>query len=490
MEHSFPDPEADDTIIYNPSFEELREFSRPLETTTEFGSPAYVSELRSRSADATANSIEDDFTDEDRDAMKAAQARVREAEMVCIDRQLGRHPEYSVCCRYFVPKPYARLALTWAKLLEPARGDPDLVTVQLPDRDDVRIRALPEEGVTYVLGSDYSGEAKMSFLRLWLYRVKKQGALGLHAGSKRVRIRRGDAMKTVGQLYLGLSATGKSTLTGHGFGLDGPEEGEMVQDDICALLPDGSAPGTEGGGLYVKTYGLTAEEQPELYRAVTQQDAVLENVWVEDDGTVDFFNDDLTRNGRATILRENLESASGDIDLARVDQIFFITRNPLMPPIARLTPEQGAAAFMLGESVQTSAGDPSRAGEQIHVVGTNPFIIGPPGREGNRFLDLVTANDITCYLINTGHVGEDTPVEVEDTVAVLRAVARGTVEWRQDEILGLELPEDVPGMDIEAFYPPDMFDDYDERLRAVRDDREQWLSQFPELRDDIRDAVY
>jgi phosphoenolpyruvate carboxykinase (ATP) len=73
--------------------------------------------------------------------------------------------------------------------------------------------------------------------------------------------------------------------------------------------------------------------------------------------------------------------------------VFFITRNPAMPPVAKLTPEEAAVAFMLGESVQTSAGDPSKAGGRIRVVGTNPFIMGSQGEEGNRFRDLIADLD-------------------------------------------------------------------------------------------------
>jgi len=82
----------------------------------------------------------------------------------------------------------------------------------LPDATaDPQIRVHPEHGVTTVLGSDYTGEAKKSFLRLFMHRAKRQGGLGLHAGSKRVTLADGDDTRDVGQLFLGLSGTGKST---------------------------------------------------------------------------------------------------------------------------------------------------------------------------------------------------------------------------------------------------------------------------------------
>ncbi|MDY6778632.1 MAG: phosphoenolpyruvate carboxykinase (ATP), partial [Candidatus Nanohaloarchaea archaeon] len=90
------------------------------------------------------------------------------------------------------------------------------------------------------------------------------------------------------------------------------------------------------------------------------------------------------------------------------------------------------AAFMLGESVQTAAGDPDSAGEAIRVVGVNPFIIGSEGEEGNRFRDLIEQTDAETYMLNTGFLGDrDVDIGVEDTVAMLRDVTRNEVEWRE-----------------------------------------------------------
>ncbi|PAU82930.1 phosphoenolpyruvate carboxykinase [Halorubrum salipaludis] len=492
----YPDPKTADHVTYNPSFAELRELSADEEVTTEYGSPSYVSDYRSRSADATANAVDDDFGDADYDVFARGVEWTTDADndVVCVDRVVGRHPETSYVCRLFLPAEYGRIALSWAKLLEPAEGQsPDFVTVQLPDAtDEPRIRVHPDRGVTTVLGSDYTGEAKKSFLRLFMHRAKRQGGLGLHAGSKRVTLADRDGTREVGQVFLGLSGTGKSTLTSHGLWLDEPEGVEMIQDDVCALLPSGTVSGSEGGGLYVKTIGLDASEQPELHRAVTDESAVLENVAVDDDGAVHFDEPRYGGNARATIRRDRLESSADDIDLEHVDQVFFITRNPLMPPVARLDHEQAAVAFMLGESVETSAGDPSRVGESLRVVGTNPFIVGPEGEEGNRFRDLIADLDVECYVINTGAVGTDDPVKVgvKETVAILEGVARGTVEWTDDDALGLTVPSSVPGIDVDRFAVADRVADFDEAQAALRDERREYLARFDELDEEIVDATY
>ncbi len=493
-ELTLPNPAEADAVIHNPSQKRLRELARDHETTTEFGSPSYVSEYRSRCADQTKTIVDDTFDESDFTHLETAFEYAAANEMICLDRRVGRAPEHSYCCRYYVPVTHANIALSVTKLFEPAAADstPDFRTIQIPDADAVAIRVLPDEGITAVLGSDYTGEAKKSFLRLFMYRAKQQGGLGLHAGSKRVTLETDSGELTdVGQVFLGLSATGKSTLTAHGLRLSGPEKAVMLQDDVCALLSDGTVVGSEGNGLYVKTIGLDADEQPAMYDAVTHESAVLENVAVADDGTVDFDSEEYTANGRAVILREHLSSADDDIDLAGVDQVFFITRNPTMPPVAKLSPEEAAVAFMLGESIETSAGDPSKAGESIRVVGTNPFIIGSKGDEGNRFRDLITDADVDCFVLNTGHLGaESKDIGVEESVTILRELARGTVEWTDDGATGLTVPSVVPGMRIEEFSVADHVDDYETKLHEQRVERQAYLSKFDDLDERILDAVY
>ena len=392
-----------------------------------------------------------------------------------------------------MPREYGRIALAVAKLFEPAPPDaePDFLTVQVPDHDEVAIRVLPDEGVTAVLGSDYTGEAKKSFPRLFMRRTKEAGGLGLHAGSKRVQLQEDGASETVGQLFLGLSATGKSTLTAHGMWLEAPENAVVLQDDVCALLPDGTVAGSEGNGLYIETTGLDREEQPALYDAATHESAVLENVDVADDFAVDFDSDEHGSNGRAVVLREHLSSAADDIDLESVDQVFFITRNPAMPPVAKLSLEEAAAAFMLGKSVQTSAGAPSKAGESVRVVGTNPFIVGPEGVEGNRFRDLIAELDVDCFVLNTGHLGAGAKdIGVEESVTILRELARGSVEWTDDETTGTTVPASVPGMDIDAFRVAEHVETPERRLRELRAERRAYLAAFAELDDETAGAVY
>ncbi|MEM0360209.1 MAG: phosphoenolpyruvate carboxykinase [Candidatus Diapherotrites archaeon] len=483
------------SVLANPSRQKLRELAKKDETTTDYGAPSYITRVRSRSAKFTKNSIDQGFSQEDLEEMKKLRSYLKEkGEMLQIDRKMGRTEAFH--CRLYVSKEFARIGLGWSELLEEwnGNGKPDMVTVMVPEWPVIKILVEAEKAITFIMGSDYTGEAKKSFLRMWMYLVKKKGWLGLHAGSKLLHLKQNNgSIHKIGQLYFGLSATGKSTLTGHGFYLREPEKAELIQDDVVALKPDGFCIGTEGKGLYIKTEGISREEQPELYHAVTQKSAFLENIAVDSKGKVDFNDFALTSNGRAVVQRSELCNAAKEIDMERADQLFFITRNPIMPPIARLNPKKAGVAFMLGESVESSAGDPTKAGQSVRVVGTNPFIMGKPGFEGNLLVEILAKNQaMECYIINTGFVGEGSErakVRVPDTVGFIERAARKAIEWVEDKELLLEIPREIVGspFDPRSHYSKEEFA---EKILKLRLERKEWLERFPELKPEIKKEIY
>ncbi len=492
-------------ILDNPDRDELRRLASHDETTTEFGSPAYVTEARARSAKDTRTTVDGEVTPDDLERVEEVREFLSDRELIQVDRKMcqeGRSGTYH--CRLFVTRPFARLALMFSASLRPAddpEGEPDFVTVDVPDWPDGRhILVDPEEGVTYVLGSDYFGEIKKSFLRQTMYRAKQEGGLGLHAGSKVVRARsaRDGELRERGLLFFGLSGTGKTSLTCHDFDLE-VEDGELVrvrQDDVVVLTEDAYCKGTEGGGFYIKTDSLNPEDQEALYYAAISPRAILENVRVEDDGSVDFYDDTLTSNGRAIVPIEEVKNTDGSIDVPSITDVFFITRNPLVPAIGRLSAEQAAVAFMLGESIKTSAADPTASGEPVRVVGTNPFIVGPEGEEGEIFHGILEENpDLHCYILNTGAIGRGDAretIRLPDTVAILRALSREQIEWRPDPASGLEVPESVPGVSESKFDLTAHYEDaeLEERLGALRRQRREWLDRFPRFPDRFVEALY
>jgi phosphoenolpyruvate carboxykinase (ATP) len=348
--------------------------------------------------------------------------------------------------------------------------------------------------VTRVLNSDYFGESKKGGLRMWNKIVYDKGGLPMHAGCKVVPTRNGQ--KTI--VIIGLSGTGKTTTT---FRRQG--DSRAVQDDFIALMPGGRVYGTENG-CFAKTFALSAEHEPEIYRAVTSPIAYLENVYLDEDGNPDFFNESFTQNGRAVFPLEALGRYEDANNIGAVDAIIILNRaRSVVPALARLTEQQAAAYFMLGETQGTSAGGKDEAGKALRVPGTNPFFPLPCELQGNRFLELLRTHSIQVYLMNTGWIVDDAgpgtkKVLVEHSSACVQAIAEGGLEWTKDPDFGYEVPVSVPGIapeDEDLLHPRDRFeslgrlDEYDAWVKRLNAERRAFLAGYAELDEYIRAGV-
>lgn len=477
---------------------ELRELARKDERTTAYGSASYITRVRNRSArntyvvgDGISLGVKQQPIADQEACRLIAQVNdfLKDRDIIQVDRTMGQHPGCNFACRLYVTKDFARLAFMWSNLLFPPTGaEPDLVSVYVPEWPERKIIVKPREGITYILGTDYLGEAKKSFLRMAMYRIKEGRGLGFHAGSKIIRVKQGETTSDVGFLLFGLSGTGKTTLTLHNHGLSGDEGVVIRQDDVVFINENGFCYGTENG-FYLKTEGLEPSQEV-LYTAALQPTSIFENVMVKEDGQFDFDDHSLTSNGRCVVLRSELKDADDHIDLVRAHKLIFITRrNDVVPIVAKLTPEQAAAFFMLGESIETSAGDPSKAGQSKREVGTNPFLIGPEAEEGNRLLKILAANpEMEGYLLNTGHVGASSgktgeKITVKLSAQIMKHLATGDIAWRKDPDWGYLVPDQIPGVDLERFDPASHYTpaQYSELTEKLRQERRVWLEQFPGL---------
>jgi len=272
-----------------------------------------------------------------------------------------------------------------------------------------------------------------------------------------------------------------------------PEHVIIRQDDVVILEPTRKCYGTEDS-YYIKTDALEPDSQPLLYAAAISPRAILENVTVLPYGNkVDFFDESLTSNGRAMVKRSDVAFTDDKIDIEGVDNVIFITRRyDIVPPIAKLPPEWAAVAFMLGESVETSAGDPELAGQSKRVVGTNPFIIGSEAEEGNIFYDIIKKNPgINCYILNTGRIGGErggTKISIKDSVTIIEMIARDKIKWKKDDYWGYEIPYDIPNIDLDRFYTQNYYENsmFNEIQDNLRSERREWLNQFETLNPKIR----
>jgi len=484
-------------IIDNPSEENLREWAlHHGGVISEFGNLSVTTRVRNRMAKLT-EVILDQPDQEDTELIHNVLEYLKKKEVISLDRVMCSTRGFKRNCRLYVTAEYARLPLMWGNTLFPSKGKgPDFVALTVPEWPEKKVLVFPAAGLTIILGSDYKGENKKAMLRQVMYWAKKQGHLGLHAASKILRVYRGKELRDYGFLLFGLSGTGKTSLSCHSHWLGYPETVIIRQDDVVIFTKDGAAVGTEDS-FYIKTDSLEPSSQPLLYSAALSPRAILENVFVEPKtGKVDFFDSSLTSNGRAMVKRRDIAFTDNSVDLDKVNFIVFITRRQdIMPPVARLSPEWAAAAFMLGESVETSAGDPTEAGKSLRVVGTNPFIVGSRTEEGNMFLEILRANpDIQCFFLNTGVVGgmvRGQKVTIKDSIKIVEMIAKDKIKWVKDDFWGYEVPLEIPGVELDRFdlknyYSDDQTDQLSEQLKL---ERVGWLSQFPGLNYDIVNSI-
>lgn len=497
MDKIFGKPFQPKSIIDNPSDDNLRGWA--LEhggVITEFGNLSVITRVRNRMAKLT-EVIMGEPSPDDLGLIYKVLDYLKDKEMIQLDRIMCMTPGFRKNCRLYVTAEYARLPLMWGNTLFPSEGkEPDFVSLAVPEWEEKKVLVFPEIGLTIVLGSDYKGEQKKAMLRQVMYWAKTEGNLGLHAASKILRVYRGDQLKDFGFLLFGLSGTGKTSLSCHSHWLRFPERVIVRQDDVVILRRDGGAVGTEDS-FYIKTDGLEPSSQPLLYAAALSPRAILENVDVEPEtGRVDFFDAKLTSNGRAMVKRKDIAFTDDKIDSEKIDYILFITRrHDIMPPVVRLSREWAAAAFMLGESVETSAGDPTEAGKSVRVVGTNPFIVGSHADEGNMFLGILRENpDIQCFIINTGHVGgmdRGQKVTVRDSAKIIEMIAKDKISWERDDFWGYDVASEIPGVKMERFDPKNYYSDeqIDQLSQNLKKERLDWLSQFSALDPEILQAL-
>lgn len=372
--------------------------------------------------------------------------------------------------------------------------DPRFRVVYTPDfRPPVpggqRILVDLDNYVTYVMGPDYFGESKKGALRMLCDAAWDDGGLVLHAGAKEVHLPDGRITVAI----LGLSGTGKTTTT---FSRQG-EAVRPVQDDMVVLWPGGELSVTENG-CFAKTFGLTEEAEPVIWRGSTSHRAWLENAYQAPDGAVDFSKAVLepaevaalrdvlvatgadaahvdayvageidiselvdahgvprdgwdfvvwTANGRSIIPLSEVEDAADFHDLAPVRSIGILNRDEgagaITPGIVRFTsPEQAAGYLMLGETSKTSAAGKERG--RTRSPFTQPFFPREHGLQAVRFAELLATTDaLTCWLMNTGYVGGDardgTKVKIRHSSAMLEALFHDVIAWERDPDFGYEV---------------------------------------------------
>jgi phosphoenolpyruvate carboxykinase (ATP) len=236
---------------------------------------------------------------------------------------------------------------------------------------------------------------------------------------------------------------------------------------------------------------------------VTRPTAYLENVYQDENGVVDFFNIEYTQNGRAVFAMEDLGWSADARDIKKADILLILNRNEnIIPAVARLSRAQAAAYFMLGETQGTSAGGADEMGKFLRVPGTNPFFPLLHDHQGNRFHELLEHHKFEVFLLNTGRVGgadsdqRSKKVGIDDSSAIVKAIAEGTIEWEADPDFGYQVATALPGIgDEELLQPRKLYarqgrsDEYANLVERFKAERTDFLAKFPKLNAEIAAAI-
>jgi phosphoenolpyruvate carboxykinase (ATP) len=497
-------------INWNPRPDALRAMTAlmPNARRTEFDNFNVQTRVVSRSKGSTYIATDHPEQHSDQTVTRAEAARIaalqdgyiHEHDMVVVDGYIGNDTEQRVRARLYIEAANANVAAMqrWLYFDTAAGGpafNPELTVIDTPNLaatgypDDRVIVVDLDAGVTRVLNSDYFGESKKGGLRMWNKLTYDRGGLSLHAGCKVVPTARGE--QTL--LIIGLSGTGKTTTT-----FTRQNDSAPVQDDFVALYPGGRVVATENG-CFAKTFGLDARFEPSIHGAVCKHDAYLENVSQDASGNVDFFDTTYTQNGRAVFRMDALGTHRDARDIPPASHLLILNRNEnIIPVVARLSRQQAALYFMLGETQGTSAGGKDEEGKFLRVPGTNPFFPLLHAQQGNRFLELLDQSHIKVYLLNTGRVGgpvaddRSKKVEIPHSSAVVKGIAEGTIVWESDLDFGYEVAAEIPGIDDPELLQPQRLyarqgrdDEYRDLVARLKQERRAYLERFPGLSGEI-----
>ncbi len=309
----------------------------------------------------------------------------------------------------------------------------------------------PAHRVLLVGGTSYGGELRQA--------VSTACRL-LHADLDAMHLKAAVSVGPAGDVaaFLGRTGNGKTVLAA--------DEGRrVVADHDCAWTADGIV--SYGRGCYARVSDLTAEGSPAIWAGARRFGAVLENVsMASTTRRVDFGDRRLVENTRACfpLLDPHADPASGS-RAGHPRSLFLLTRDTtgVLPPIARLTPDQAVFAFITSHAASLEETE-GRPGDVRPVLDGEGLRAGPatvrPEAYAKAFLERIVAHGTRCWFVNTGWVGEPegrgARLPLETTRTLVRAALRGDLDrvpTEKDPLFLFDVPLECPGVPAEVLDP-------------------------------------
>jgi phosphoenolpyruvate carboxykinase (ATP) len=401
-------------------------------------------------------------------------------ELFVEDLYCGADPSYRLSVRYVSPNAwhmaFVRNMFIRPELSDLPTFDPNFTVLHAPEFEANSTRHGTRSGTFIVLniaertiligGTRYAGELKKAMFTVMNYLLPKQGVLSMHCSANVGRS--GDTA-----LFFGLSGTGKTTLSAD------PDR-RLIGDDEHGWSKDGIF--NFEGGCYAKVINLTPESEPEIYRTTQMFGTVLENV-VLDPATkeVRFADQSITENTRASYplhyIRNFVEGGRG----GHPKNVVFLTADAfgVLPPIARLTPQQAMYYFLSGYTAKV-------AGTERGVKEPQPtfsacfgaaFLVWHATKYARMLGDHLREHDSKVWLINTGWsggpYGTGERIRLKYTRAIVHAALGGELDesnTRRDPIFELAVPTEINRVPANVLNPRSTWSDpaaYDAQARKL-----------------------
>jgi phosphoenolpyruvate carboxykinase (ATP) len=413
----------------------------------------------------------------------------------------GSQPEYRVNVRvineFAWHNLFIRTLLVRPKAAELADFAPEYTIIDLPSfradparhgsRSETVIAVNFTEKLILIGGTAYAGEMKKSVFGILNYLLPAQGVMPMHCSANI-----GPDGDTA--IFFGLSGTGKTTLSADA-------SRTLIGDDEHGWSD--TAVFNFEGGCYAKMIRLSEEAEPEIYATTKRFGTVLENVVIDrDTREIDLDDASLAENSRGSYPIDFIPNASAD-NLGPVPKnLIFLTADAygVLPPIARLTPDQAMYHFLSGYTARV-------AGTEIGVTEPSatfstcfgaPFMPRHPSVYGNLLKERIAKGGVKCWLVNTGWTGGKATqpgisrMPIKATRALLNAALDGSLnnaEFRKDPNFGFEFPIAVPGVDSKILNPREAWADKGEYDVTAQKLVQQFIDNFEQFEEHVDAGV-
>lgn len=314
-------------------------------------------------------------------------------------------------------------------------------------------------------GTQYAGENKKGIFGVLNYLLPAQGVMPMHCSANV-----GEGGDTA--LFFGLSGTGKTTLSAD------PSR-KLIGDDEHGWTDTGVF--NFEGGCYAKVINLNPEAEPIIFQTTRTYGTVLENVVLDAEGNPDLNDGSLTENTRSAYPIEQVPNRQPGSIGGIPQNVIFLTADAfgVLPPIARLTPEQMMYQFISGFTAKIP-GTEQGVTEPTPTFSTcfgAPFMPRHPGEYAKLLAEKVKSSGAKVWLVNTGWTGgkygTGHRMSIKHTRALINAALSGELdnaEFIKDPFFDLEIPQNVEGIPNEVLNPREAWADkaeYDETAKKL-----------------------